>query len=85
MATPSLNARLDKLETLAYPKVPQILLFLVQRAGTESIGDDSITGIYTDVDNLPALQRQQGESVDSMTDRARLLIRGGGVVVMRFL
>lgn len=74
MAT--LTARLDKLETLANPKTPQLLLFLVRQAGTESGGDDSITGIRGDGDRLPALQRQQGETVDALTDRARAMAGG---------
>ena len=82
MAT--LTARLDKLETLANPKAPQLLLFLVRQAGTESGGDDLITGIHADGDRLPALQRQHGETVDALTDRARALIAGGGVVVVHY-
>ena len=82
MAT--LTARLDKLETLANPKAPQLILFLVRQAGTELAGDDSITGIRGDGDRLPALQRQQGETVDALTDRARALITGGGVVVVHY-
>ena len=83
MAT--LTARLDKLETLANPKAPQLILFLVRQAGTESAGDDSITGIRGDGDRLPGLQRQQGETVDALTDRARALITGGGVVVVHYM
>ena len=82
MAT--LTARLDKLETLANPKAPQLILFLVRQAGTELAGDDSITGIRGDGDRLPALQRQQGETVDALTDRARALITGGGVVGVHY-
>ena len=82
MAT--LTARLDKLETLANPIAPLLLLFLVRQAGTESDGDDSITGIRGDGDRLPALQRQQGETVEALTDRARALITGGGVVVVHY-
>ena len=82
MAT--LTARLDKLETLANPKAPQLILFLVRQAGTELGGDDSITGIRGDGDRLPALQRQQGETVDALTDRARALIIGGGVVGVHY-
>lgn len=83
MAT--LTARLDKLETLAKPIALQLLLFLVRQAGTETTGEDAITGIHADGDRLPALQRQHGETVDSLTDRARLLIRGGGVVVVHYM
>ena len=81
MAT--LTARLLALETLT-PTAPQLILFLVQRAGTESGGDDSITGIRGDGDRLPALQRQRGETVEALTDRARAMIAGGGVVVVHF-
>ena len=80
-----LTARLDKLEALANPKAPQLLVFLVRQAGTESDGDDSITGIRGDGDRLPALQRQQGETVDALTDRARALITGGGVVFVHYM
>ena len=80
-----LSARLDKLEALANPELPQLLLFLIRRAGTESDGDDSITGIRADGDRLPALQRQQGETVDALTDRARALITGGGVVFVHYM
>ena len=83
MAT--LTARLDKLETLANPIAPLLLLFLVRQAGTESDGDDSITGIRGDGDRLPALQRQQGESVDDLTERARGMITGGGVVFVHYM
>ncbi len=83
MAT--LTARLDKLETLANPKAPQLLLFLVRQAGTESEGEDSITGIRADGDRLPALQRQQGESVDDLTERARAMVTGGGVVIVHYM
>lgn len=79
-----LSARLDKLETLANPKAPLLLLFLVRQAGTESECEDSITGICADGGRLPALQRQHGETVAAMTDRARLLIRGGGVVLVHY-
>ena len=80
-----LSARLDRLEALANPELPQLLLFLIRRAGTESDGEDSITGIRADGDRLPALQRQQGESVEAMTDRARAMITGGGVVVVHYI
>ena len=83
MAT--LTARLDKLETLANPKAPQLLLCLVRQAGTESGGDDLITGIRGDGDRLPALQRQHGETVDALTDRARAMITGGGVVIVHYM
>ena len=83
MAT--LTARLDKLETLANPKAPQLLLFLVRQAGAESGGDDAITGIRADGDRLPALQRQHGETVEAMTERARAMITGGGVVVVHYM
>ena len=82
MAT--LTARLDKLETLASPKAPQLFIFIARRTGTETTGEDSIIGIHADGDRLPALQRQHGETVDALTDRARLLIRGGGVVVVHY-
>ncbi len=83
MAT--LTARLDKLETLANPKAPQLILFLVRQDGTELEGDDSITGIRGDGDRLPALQRQYGETVEALTDRARALITGGGVVGVYYM
>ena len=54
-----LSARLDKLEALENPELPQLLLFLIRQAGTESDGEDSITGIRADGDRLLALQRQQ--------------------------
>ena len=82
MAT--LTALLDKLETIANPTAPQLLLCLLRQAGTESGGDDSITGIRSDGDRLPALKRQHGETVDALTDRARAMITGGGVVVVRY-
>ena len=53
MAT--LTARLDKLETLA-PTAPLLVLFLVQRAGTEAT--ETVTGIR--FDDGRTLQRQQG-------------------------
>ena len=68
MAT--LTARLDKLETLAKPKAPLLILLLARQAGTELGGDDSITGIRGDGDRLPALQRQQGETVDALIQTA---------------
>ena len=80
-----LSARLDKLEALANPELPQLLLFLIRQVGTESDGEDSITGIRADGDRLPALQRQQGESVEAMTDRARAMITGGGVMVVHYI
>ncbi len=83
MAT--LTARLDKLETLANPIAPLLLLFLVRQAGTESEGEDSIAGIRADGGRLPALHRQQGETVDALTDRARALITGGGVVFVHYM
>lgn len=83
MAT--LTARLDKLETLASPKAPQLFIFIARRAGTETTGEDSIIGIHADGDRLPALQRQHGETVDALTDRARALITGGGVVVVHYM
>ena len=83
MAT--LTARLDKLETLAKPKAPLLILLLERQAGTELGGDDSITGIRGDGDRLPALQRQHGEAVEALTDRARALITGGGVVVVHYM
>jgi hypothetical protein len=82
MAT--LSARLEKLETLT-PTAPQLLVFLVRQAGTESECDNSITGICGDGDRLPALHRQQGETVEALTNRARELITGGGVVVVHYL
>jgi hypothetical protein len=78
-----LTARLDRLEELASPKTPPLLLFLLRQAGTES-GDESITGIRADGDRLPALQRQDGESVDQLTGRARAMITGGGVVIVHY-
>jgi hypothetical protein len=78
-----LTARLDRLEELASPKTPSLLLFLRRQAGTES-GDELITGIRADGDRLPALQRQQGESVNELTDRARTMITGGGVVIVHY-
>ena len=83
MAT--LTARLDKLETLANPKAPQLILFLVRQDGTELGGDDSITGIRGDGDRLPPLQREHGETVEALTDRARALITGGGVVGVYYM
>lgn len=80
----TLCARLAALEALATPKAPQLLLFLARRAGGELEGADSITGIYADGDRLPALQRQRGESVEALSDRARAIIKGGGVVVVRY-
>lgn len=79
MAT--LNARLEKLELVANPKVPSLLLFLMRRAGTEKSGeDDKISGIRAD-GSRPALTRLPGESVDGLTDRARRMIKGGFAVI----
>ncbi len=78
MAT--LTARLDKLETLANPKAPQLILFLVRQAGTESAGDDSITGIRFGDGRI--LLRQQGEGLDALQGRARAMIAGSGVVTL---
>ena len=83
MAT--LNARLERLELVANPKIPSLLLFLMRRAGTEKTGeDDKITGIRADGSRLPALERLHGESVDELTQRAKGMITGGGVTVIRY-
>jgi hypothetical protein len=55
---------------------PQLLLFLVRQAGTEP-DDDSITGV-----RVPALQRQQGESLDDLTDSAKAMRSVGDVVIL---
>lgn len=73
----SLTTRLEQLEALT-PTAPQLILFL-QRAGTEA--SDSVTGIRFD-DGREVL-RQPGESLDTLQDRAKRMIVGGGVVVLR--
>lgn len=77
MAT--LSARLERLEILATPTEPLLILFLVQRAGTEAT--DTVTGIR--FDDGRTLQRQPGESLDALQGRAKAMITGGGVVVLR--
>lgn len=81
----ALSRRLLVLETLANPKAPSLLLFLMRRAGTEKTGeDDKITGIRADGSRLPALERLHGETVDGLTQRAKGMITGGGVTVIRY-
>ena len=61
------------------PTAPLLILFLVQRAGSE--GTDTVTGIR--FDDGRELLRQPGESLDTLQDRAKTQIVGGGVVVLR--
>lgn len=82
MAT--LNARLSALETIASPKLPRLLLFLVRHAGAQSGSHDTITGIRADGEHTNALQRQQGETVKELTDRARATIKGSGVLLVQY-
>lgn len=55
---------------------PQLLLFLVRQAGTVP-DDDSIIGVH-----VPALQRQQRESLNDLTVRAKAMRSAGGVVIL---
>lgn len=60
------------------PTAPLLVLFLVQRAGTE--GTDTVTGIR--FDDGRTLPRQPGESLDTLQSRAKAMITGGGVVTL---
>ena len=53
----------------------------MRQAGTES-DDESIVGLRGDGDRVPALQRQHGESLDELTDRAKAMRTTGGVVIL---
>ena len=80
----TLRVRLERLETVANPQAPSLTLFLVRRAGSEQDGeDDKITGIRAD-GSRPALERLPGETVDGLTQRAKGMITGGGVTVIRY-
>lgn len=80
----SVRRRLSALERTRAPVAPTLLL-IVNRAGTEhGRDDDQIIGIAGD-GTRPAVDRLNGEGVDSMVNRAKELIVGGGVHVLRFL
>ena len=74
MAT--LTALLDKLETIANPTAPQLLLCLLRQAGTESGGDDSITGIRSDGDRLPALKQAFVKEASGLSGELPRLLKG---------
>ena len=79
----SVRRRLSALERTKTTAAPALLL-IVNRAGTEhGRDDDQIIGIDGD-GTRPAVDRLNGEGVDSLVNRAKAQIVGGGVHLIRF-